>query len=68
MMAFTKCPVCGGELETKAVEKIVRSGKHTVILNVGLQSLPNLLDFYDSILNTGTDCGFYHPTPFGRGF
>jgi uncharacterized protein with PIN domain len=22
MMPFTKCPICGGELETKEVEKI----------------------------------------------
>jgi YgiT-type zinc finger domain-containing protein len=34
MMPFTKCPICGGELETKEVEKIVRGGKHTAILNV----------------------------------
>ena len=29
--------VCGGELETKAVEKIVRGGKHTAILNVSAE-------------------------------
>jgi YgiT-type zinc finger domain-containing protein len=34
MMPFTKCPLCGGELEIKKVEKIVRGGKHTAILNV----------------------------------
>lgn len=37
MMPFTKCPICGGELETKAVEKIVRGGKHTAILNVSAE-------------------------------
>jgi YgiT-type zinc finger domain-containing protein len=37
MMPFTKCPICGGELETKEVEKIVRGGKHTSILNVSAE-------------------------------
>lgn len=37
MMPFTKCPICGGELETKEVEKIVRGGKHTAILNVSAE-------------------------------
>ncbi len=37
MMPFTKCPLCGGELETKDVEKIVRGGKHTAILNVSAE-------------------------------
>lgn len=27
MMPFTKCPICGSELEVKEVEKIVRGGK-----------------------------------------
>ncbi|MFZ2727536.1 MAG: YgiT-type zinc finger protein [Methylococcaceae bacterium] len=34
MMPFTNCPLCGGELETKLVEKIVRGGQHTAVLNV----------------------------------
>jgi len=37
MMSFTKCPICGSELETKEVEKIVRGGKHTAILNVSAE-------------------------------
>lgn len=37
MMPFTKCPICGGELEAKEVEKIVRGGKHTAILNVSAE-------------------------------
>ena len=34
MKAFEKCPVCGGELETKQVEKLLRGGKNTVSLRV----------------------------------
>lgn len=34
MMPFEKCPVCGGELVEKDVEKIVRGGIHTAILKV----------------------------------
>lgn len=31
---FEKCPVCGGELVEKEVEKLVRGGAHTAILRV----------------------------------
>lgn len=34
MKSFSKCPVCGGELVEKEVEKILRGGKHTAILKV----------------------------------
>lgn len=34
MRPFEKCPVCGGELVEKDVEKIVRGGRHTAVLNV----------------------------------
>jgi len=34
MKPFEKCPVCGGELVEKDVEKIVRGGRHTAVLNV----------------------------------
>lgn len=34
MMPFEKCPVCGGELVEKEVEKIVRGGVNTAILMV----------------------------------
>jgi rRNA maturation endonuclease Nob1 len=30
MKPFEKCPVCGGELETKQVEKLLRGGGNTV--------------------------------------
>ena len=33
-MRFEKCPVCGGELIEKNVEKILRGGQHTAILQV----------------------------------
>jgi YgiT-type zinc finger domain-containing protein len=34
MKPFEKCPVCGGELETKYVEKLLRSGGNTVSVKV----------------------------------
>jgi YgiT-type zinc finger domain-containing protein len=34
MMPFDKCPVCGGELVEKEVEKLLREGVHTAVLTV----------------------------------
>lgn len=34
MKAFDKCPVCGGELVEKEVEKLLRGGNHTAILKI----------------------------------
>ncbi len=34
MKPFDKCPVCGGELETKQVEKLLRGGDNTVSVKV----------------------------------
>ena len=34
MKAFDKCPVCGGELAQKTVEKLLRGGRHTATLRV----------------------------------
>lgn len=34
MMPFDKCPVCGGELAEKEVEKILRGGADTAVLTV----------------------------------
>ena len=31
---FDKCPVCGGELEDKEVEKLLRGGVNTAIIRV----------------------------------
>ena len=31
---FEKCPICGGELEEKEVEKLLHGGVHTAIMNV----------------------------------
>jgi YgiT-type zinc finger domain-containing protein len=33
-MPFEKCPVCGGELSSKNVEKLLREGGNTVSLRV----------------------------------
>jgi YgiT-type zinc finger domain-containing protein len=37
MMPFNKCPVCGGEMVKKEVEKLLRGGKHTAVLNVSAE-------------------------------
>jgi YgiT-type zinc finger domain-containing protein len=34
MIPFTKCPVCGGDVQEKEVEKIVRGGNNTAILHI----------------------------------
>lgn len=34
MKPFEKCPICGGELKKKAVEKLLRGGNHTAVLPV----------------------------------
>ena len=34
MMPFDRCPVCGGELTEKQVEKLLRGGAHTAVLTV----------------------------------
>ncbi|MEW5717684.1 MAG: YgiT-type zinc finger protein [Chloroflexota bacterium] len=34
MAPFEKCPVCGGELVEKEVEKLLRGGKNTAVLKV----------------------------------
>ena len=33
-MPFRKCPVCGGEMVEKEVEKLLRGGVHTAVLRV----------------------------------
>jgi YgiT-type zinc finger domain-containing protein len=34
MIPFRKCPVCGGEVVEKRVEKLLRGGVHTAVLEV----------------------------------
>ena len=34
MKPFEKCPICGGELLEKEVEKLLRGGMHTAVLHV----------------------------------
>jgi YgiT-type zinc finger domain-containing protein len=33
-MPFAKCPICGGEMAEKRVEKVLRGGANTAILTV----------------------------------
>jgi len=34
MKPFNKCPVCGGELAEKEVEKLLKGGVHTAVIKV----------------------------------
>ncbi len=34
MMPFPKCPVCGGEMRSKKVEKLIRGGKNMATVKV----------------------------------
>ena len=33
-MPFTKCPVCGGEMVEKEVEKLLRGGVNTAVMKI----------------------------------
>ena len=37
MKPFQKCPVCGGEMIEKAVEKLLRGGNHTAAVRVAAE-------------------------------
>ena len=37
MKPFKKCPICGGKLVKKEVEKLLQGGKHTAILKVSAE-------------------------------
>ncbi len=34
MLPFLKCPVCGGEIIEKKVEKLLRGGIHTAVVTI----------------------------------
>ena len=34
MSGFEKCPVCGGQLADRNVEKLLRGGNHTAVLHI----------------------------------
>ncbi|MBI4552883.1 MAG: YgiT-type zinc finger protein [Candidatus Latescibacteria bacterium] len=34
MMPFKQCPLCGGEMVEKQVEKLLHGGKHTAVIRV----------------------------------
>ena len=37
MKPFDNCPICGGELTKKKIEKIVRGGNHTAVIKVNAE-------------------------------
>jgi len=34
MLPFSKCPICGGEMIEKKVEKLLKGGVHTAVVKV----------------------------------
>lgn len=34
MMPFVECPICGGKVVCKEVEKLLRGGKHVAVLKI----------------------------------
>jgi YgiT-type zinc finger domain-containing protein len=34
MMPFSRCPICGGEMVAKSVEKLLRGGPNTAVIQV----------------------------------
>jgi len=37
MMPFSKCPVCGGEMVEKDIEKLLRGGVHIAVVTVSAE-------------------------------
>ena len=37
MKPFEKCPICGGEIKSKEVEKLLRGGNHTAVLRINAE-------------------------------
>ena len=37
MIPFKKCPICGGEVVSKEVEKLLRGGKDTAVVTVSAE-------------------------------
>ena len=37
MMPFNRCPLCGGEVIEKEVEKLVRGGNHTAVVHTSAE-------------------------------
>lgn len=37
MIPFKKCPVCGGKVIVKPVEKLLRGGNHTAVVQVSAE-------------------------------
>ena len=37
MRPFDRCPICGGEIAEKEVEKLLRGGKHVAVVTVAAE-------------------------------
>ena len=77
MTPFEKCPVCGGELETKQVEKLLRGGGNTVSLKVTAEVCQHcgerlyaedVVRSFEEIRSKLQKQEFAHLKPVGRSF
>jgi YgiT-type zinc finger domain-containing protein len=77
MKPFEKCPVCGGDLETKQVEKLIRGGGNTVSLQVSADVClhcgerlyaENVVQSFEEIRNKLRRQEFTHLKTLGQSF
>ena len=50
MLSVEKCPICGGEIVIKEVDKLLRAAEHTAILKVSAE-------VYSKLWRTVVLCG-----------
>ena len=77
MKLFEKCPVCGGEVVEKEVEKLLRSGKNTAVVKVLAEVclhcgerlyLPDIVTRFERISKKLQEDNVEEFTPIGRTF
>mgnify|MGYP006303123039 CR=1 FL=1 len=77
MKPFENCPVCGGELETKQVEKLLRGGGDMVTIKVSAEVCrhcgerlyaEDVVQTFEKIRKKLRDQEFSHLKSLGRSF
>lgn len=77
MIPFENCPICGGELSTRKVEKLLRGGDNTVSLKVDAEVCQRcgerlyaeeVVQSFEEIRSMLRRQEFAHLRPLGRSF
>ena len=77
MKPFEQCPVCGGELENKQVEKLIRGGGNTVSVKVDAEVClhcgerlytEDVIESFEQIRSNLRKQEFSHLKPLGQSF